>query len=143
MENEFRTLDIVLAVILAVVMLVGTSMFFVKRANDPSELTMENYEEYLKIGIGYTGTNIETDYTIVFRPDMRHKVTDVQMTLSLEGQSIASQTIDVSFSATYHEPYKYKITLRHNGKLPSNINDMHWYDIDYKVISVSGKIDRG
>lgn len=145
MENEFRVIDVVLSVILVVVMSIGIGIYFIKQASDPKELTMENYEEYLSIQIGYQSVIKGMEYSIVFTPTRRFKVTNVYMTIFVEGKSIDSQTLNVSFSATHNEPYTYKVILKSYEPSFSEIMGevSSWYKINCSVISISGQLSRG
>ena len=140
MKNEFRTIDIILSIILVVVMSVGIGICIVKQSTGTGELTMENCNEYLKVSYP-TYTN-GGEYTITFKPAVRFKVTDVKATVSVEGKSIGTQRVDVSFSATHDNPYSYKIVLRPNPPVPYE-PAIDWYAIKVTVISISGQFSRG
>lgn len=142
MENEFRVIDIVLAVILVVVMFVGIGIFIGKRANDPNELTIENYEEYISIRTGFKTVSNGTEYSIVFTPTERFKVTDVNATIYVQGLSISSQTLNVSFSATRDEPYVYTVVLKSQQPSYSDLT-FDWFKIDYSITAISGQLSRG
>lgn len=149
MENEFRVIDVILAVILVVIMCIGIGMYVVKYFNYPRELTIDNYKEHLSIRIVPQPTGIKdtilriTDYTIVFEQKSKLKITKCDAQIRITGKSIDSQTLTVSFSVMRGNPYKYDITL--NTSEPPSYNGaiVGWYNFDVEIISISGQLSRG
>ncbi len=140
MENEFRKIDIILAVILVVLMCVGIGVCIVKQFTGTGELTTANCNQYLNLR--YSSHTSGGRYTIIFEPVPRFKVTDVKATVSVKGKSIGIQWVELSFSATYKNPYSYEMVLK---STPPSFDDfsIDWYEVQVTVISISGQFSRG
>lgn len=142
MENEFRIIDIILSVILIVVMCVGIGMCFVKAPTMSGEMTKDNYQKYFNIRTVLNTVGNGMEVSLVFSPNHRYDLANVTITIGISGRSINSQTLKLSFSATYNEPYIYKEMFGYYQPSYDEAMSGSWSRVDYEVISVSGQFVR-
>lgn len=133
-------IDIVLTVVLVAVMCIG--IISVSSTDNSGELTLGNYEKHLTIRQHNDSQNDKINYTIKFEASALYKLTNVNITLSISGQSIEYRQIEVSFDRVNGiNPCEYEFSADLKplpyGKGPS------WYNLEITVISISGQYSRG
>lgn len=148
MKNRLGIADIVITLLIVVASGCAIGVTVAHRADKgDGVLTMENYEQFLKVD-AYLGGNygggpysMVYDYTVQFKPALYYELTDVTVWYTLESEySDIGGTYSHTFTASYKTPVG--VTGKVNYNYPSHLSITEVMSIQstmkVTVFSVSG-----